>query len=58
MLKTIQRFLTITLLVFAIIYLGYQAFLYSYARALLPQSLTVAGLDLSGLGFEVHQEPG
>jgi hypothetical protein len=49
MLKAIQRFLTITLLVIALIYLGYQAFLYSYARALLPQSLTVAGLDLSGM---------
>jgi beta-lactamase class A len=49
MLKAIQRFLTITLLVLGTIYLGYQAFLYSYARALLPQGLTVAGLDLSGL---------
>ncbi len=49
MLKAIQRFLTITLFVLAVIYLGYQAFLYSYARALLPQSLTVAGLDVSGM---------
>ena len=49
MLKAIQRFLTITLLILGVIYLGYQAFLYSYARALLPQSLTIAGLDLSGM---------
>lgn len=48
MLKSIQRLLTITLIVLALLYLGYQAFLYSYARSLLPQSLTVAGLDLSG----------
>ncbi|MCB9421765.1 MAG: serine hydrolase [Ardenticatenaceae bacterium] len=49
MLKSIQRFLTITILVLGLLYLGYEAFLYSYARELLPQSLTVAGLDLSGM---------
>ncbi len=49
MLKSVQKFLTVTLLVAAVVFFGYQAFLYNYARALLPQGTAVATLDVSGL---------
>jgi hypothetical protein len=49
MLKAIQKFLTISIIVLGLIFLGYQAFLYNYARALLPQGTAVAGLDVSGM---------
>lgn len=49
MLKAIQKFLTISIIVLGLTFLGYQAFLYNYARALLPQGTAVAGLDVSGM---------
>ena len=56
MLKAIQKFLTITLLTIGLIFLGYQAFLYNYARVLLPQSTAVAGIDVSGLSRQEAAE--
>ncbi len=56
MLKAIQKFLTITLLTISVIFLAYQAFLYSYARVLLPQSATIAGLDVSGMSRQEAAE--
>ncbi len=49
MLKAIQKFLTITILIVGLLYLGYQLFLYNYARHLIPQGTAVANLDISGL---------
>ncbi|MAT96839.1 MAG: hypothetical protein CL608_06825 [Anaerolineaceae bacterium] len=46
MLKAIQKFLTIVLLVFGLLFLGYQAFLYSLVREKLPTATTVAGVDV------------
>lgn len=52
MLKTIQRFLTIVLLVIGLLFLGYQAFLYSLVREKLPTATTVAGVDVGGMSRE------
>ena len=56
MLKAVQKFLTIALLAIGVIFLGYQAFLYNYARALLPQGAAVAGLDVSGMSRQEAAE--
>jgi beta-lactamase class A len=52
MLKRLQRFLTLTLLLVGALYLLYQGLLFYRARALLPQGLTLAGVDVSGLARE------
>jgi beta-lactamase class A len=52
MLKTIQRFLTIVLLVVGLLFLGYQAFLYSLVREKLPTATTVAGVDVGRMSRE------
>ena len=52
MLKAIQRFLTIVLLVLGLLFLGYQAFLYSLVREKLPTATTVAGIDVGGMSRE------
>ncbi|MCA9946357.1 MAG: hypothetical protein KC449_22895, partial [Anaerolineales bacterium] len=52
MLRTIQRFLTIVLLVFGLLFLGYQAFLYSLVREKLPPETMVAGMDVGGMSRE------
>lgn len=49
MLKTLQRFLTILLLVAGLLFLGYQAFLYSLVRDYLPAETTIAGVDVGGM---------
>ncbi len=56
MLKAIQRFLTITFLILGLLFLGYQLFLYNYARALIPQGTAVANLDVSGLSRQEATE--
>ena len=52
MLKAIQRFLVILLLVVGLLFLGYQAFLYSLVREKLPMETTVAGVDVGGMSRE------
>jgi beta-lactamase class A len=52
MLKAIQRFLTIVLLVVGLLFLGYQAFLYSLVREKLPTTTTVAGVDVGRMSRE------
>ncbi len=49
MLKSIQKFLTILLLVMGLLFLGYQAFLYSLVREKLPTATVVAGVDVGGM---------
>ncbi len=49
MLKGIQRFLTILLLVSGGLYLAYELFLYDRARQLLPPGLEMGNLDVGGL---------
>ncbi|MBK8904908.1 MAG: serine hydrolase [Anaerolineaceae bacterium] len=52
MLKAIQRTLMLLLLVLGLLYLGYQAFLYSQVREKLPTGATIAQLDVGGLSRE------
>jgi beta-lactamase class A len=52
MLKSLQRYLTIAVLFLSGTYLLYQGFLFSQARSLLPQGVSIAGLDVSGLSRE------
>jgi beta-lactamase class A len=52
MLKSIQRLLTILLLVVGLLFLGYQAFLYNMLRDRLPTSMTVASIDVGGMTRE------
>ena len=52
MLKTIQRFLTILLLLSGALYLLYQGFLYMRARELMPPGMGIAGVDVSGMTRE------
>ena len=52
MLKTLQRLLTIILLIAATGYLAYQGFLYYRSRDRMPPGMTVAGLDVSGMNLE------
>ena len=52
MLKAIQRFLIILLLIVGLLFLGYQAFLYSLVREKLPTETTVAGVAVGGLSRE------
>lgn len=49
MLKQLQRYLTILLIIFGLLYLGYELFLYERAQALLPPGATVAGVDVGGM---------
>jgi beta-lactamase class A len=49
MLKSLQKYLTIGLLLIGLLYLLYEAFLYSRERALLPQGMIIAHVDVSGL---------
>lgn len=49
MVKAIQRFLTISLLLAGALYLLFQAYLYNSARELFPPQTTIAGLDVGGL---------
>ena len=49
MLKAIQRFLVILLLIVGLLILGYQAFLYSLVRDKLPTGMVVANVDVGGL---------
>jgi beta-lactamase class A len=52
MLKSLQKLLTIILLIVATGYLAYQGFLYYRSRDQMPPGTTVAGLDVSGLTLE------
>ena len=52
MLKAIQRFLMIVLLALGLLFLGYQAFLYSLVREKLPTATTVAAVDVGGMSRE------
>ncbi|MBK7894581.1 MAG: serine hydrolase [Candidatus Promineifilaceae bacterium] len=52
MLKAIQRFLIITLLVVGLLFLGYQAFLYSLVREKLPTATMVAAVNVGGMSRE------
>lgn len=52
MLKTIQRFLTILLLLAGAGYLLYQGFWYMRSQDLMPQGMGIAGIDVSGLNRE------
>ncbi len=52
MLKAIQRFLFSSLLIVGGIYLLYQGLLYMRMRVLMPQGMTIAGLDVSELSRE------
>jgi beta-lactamase class A len=52
MLKSLQRFLTLILFLVVVLYLLYQGLLYYRAQAMLPQGLTMAGIDVSGLSRE------
>jgi beta-lactamase class A len=56
MLKALQKFLTVSLLLVGSLYLLYQGFLYSQTRALLPQGTTIADLDVSGLSLDEAAE--
>ncbi|MCA9936475.1 MAG: serine hydrolase, partial [Anaerolineales bacterium] len=49
MLKAIQKFLTILLLVTGGLYLAYELFLYDRARQLLPPGTVIAGVDVGGV---------
>ncbi len=49
MLKSIQRFLTITLLILGGLYFAYELFLYDRARQLLPPGVEIGDLDVGGL---------
>lgn len=52
MLKAIQRLLTILVLIVGLLFLGYQAFLYSLVREKLPTGTTVANVDVGGMSRE------
>ncbi|WP_420645613.1 serine hydrolase [Candidatus Leptofilum sp.] len=52
MLKAIQKFLTIILLAVGLLFLGYQAFLYSLVREKLPTATMIAGIDVGGMSRE------
>ncbi|MCA9917626.1 MAG: serine hydrolase [Anaerolineales bacterium] len=52
MLKAIQRFLMIVLVVLGLLYVGYQAFLYSLVREKLPTATLVAAVDVGGMSRE------
>ena len=56
MLKSLQRLLTIILLMIGIGYLAYQGFLYYRSRDQMPPGMTIAGLDVSGLNLEEIEE--
>ncbi|WP_420629668.1 serine hydrolase [Candidatus Leptofilum sp.] len=56
MLKVIQRFLTFILLAVGLLFLGYQAFLYSLVREKLPTATTIAGIDVGGMSREEAAE--
>jgi beta-lactamase class A len=49
MLRGIQRFLTMMLLVLGLLFLGYQAFLYSLVREKLPTETMIAGVNVGGM---------
>ncbi|MCP4358519.1 MAG: serine hydrolase [Chloroflexi bacterium] len=52
MLKAIQKFLFGLLLIILVLFLGYQALMYNMSRDRMPQGLTIAGVDVSGLTRE------
>ncbi len=52
MLKSLQKFLTIIIILVGFSYLLFQLFLYSRERALLPPDASIAGIDVSGLSRE------
>ena len=52
MLKAIQRFLIIVLLVVGLLFLGYQAFLYNLVRERLPTGTLVADVNVGGMSRE------
>lgn len=52
MLKSLQRTLTVAVLLLSATFLLYQGFLFSQARSLMPKGVSVAGLDVSGLTRE------
>ena len=56
MLKTLQKVLTIILLMVAAGYLSYQGFLYYRNRDKMPPGMIVAGLDVSGMNLEEVEE--
>ncbi|NKQ35938.1 MAG: serine hydrolase [Chloroflexi bacterium] len=52
MLKKLQRFLLLILLIFGVLFLLYQGFLYSLQREKFPTGMTIAGVDVAGLTRE------
>jgi len=56
MLKAIQKFLTISLLVVGSLYLAYELFLYDRARQLLPPGVVIAGVDVGGMSVSQGME--
>lgn len=52
MLKSLQKLLTLALIVFGVVYLAYQGFHYTRAQDKMPPGMTIAGLDVSGLTKE------
>ncbi len=52
MLKKIQRLLTILLLIVGLLFLGYQAFLYSLVRDKLPTGMIIANVDVGNMSRE------
>lgn len=52
MLKSLQKLLTLALLVVGVVFLAYQGFLYNRAQDKMPPGMTIAGLDVSGLTVE------
>ncbi|MCP4417705.1 MAG: hypothetical protein GY805_13865 [Chloroflexi bacterium] len=52
MLKTIQRFLVYLLFFVGLLFLGYQAFLYSLVRERLPMGMTVASVNVGSMSRE------
>ena len=52
MLKAIQRILMLLLVVLGLLFLGYQAFLYSLVREKLPTGTTIAQVDVGGMSRE------
>jgi beta-lactamase class A len=52
MLKSLQKLLSIVLIVLVAAFLAYQGFLYYRSRGQMPPGMTVAGLDVAGLNLE------
>ena len=56
MLKSLQKLLTLALIVVGVMFFAYQGFLYNRAKDKMPPGMTIAGLDVSGLTVEEASE--